>query len=311
MKHFFYVLFGGISIIAVGISISYVGALAWRLLIPQAAQFDFPSISAMASSAGLLRTVRYTADEEEDLINGAARALPSGADGRISATAYIVKDLKTGGISAAYNADRSQPIASLTKLVTAVLARRLIQPDTRITLTAEAVNIYGNTAQFKIGETFAAEDLLYPLLMVSSNDAAEALARNYGRTKFIKAMNEFAQSVGAYRTYFADPSGLSPLNVSSAGDLTLILDWIRLNDPGVIELTNIKAKTARSHTWVNPTHFLNWSNYIGGKNGYTDEADRTAAALFRLGPEKDPYAVIVLGSETRDPDVIKLLSKVK
>jgi hypothetical protein len=63
--------------------------------------------------------------------------------------------------------------------------------------------------------------------------------------------------------------------------------------------------------WVNPTHFLNWSYYAGGKNGYTPEADRTTAALFELGRAADLYAVVILGSDARDSDVIKLLAKVK
>jgi D-alanyl-D-alanine carboxypeptidase len=55
---------------------------------------------------------------------------------------------------------------------------------------------------------------------------------------------------------------------------------------------------------------LSWSYYIGGKNGYLPEADRTTASLFTLGPNKDIYAAVVLGSDNRDADVIKLLEKV-
>jgi D-alanyl-D-alanine carboxypeptidase len=124
-------------------------------------------------------------------------------------------------------------------------------------------------------------------------------------------MNDFAQSIGAYRTYFDDASGLSPRNESTVDDLAIILDWIRKNDPAIISTTALKSKTVRDHTWVNPTHFLSWSYYIGGKNGYTDEADRTAASLFALNPVKNTYAVIVLGSANRDADMMKLLKKVR
>jgi D-alanyl-D-alanine carboxypeptidase len=124
-------------------------------------------------------------------------------------------------------------------------------------------------------------------------------------------MNDWVQSIGAYRTYFADPSGLSPDNVSTVNDMALILDWIRLKEPEIIDITALKTKTIRAHTWVNPTHFLSWSYYIGGKNGYTTEANRTGAALFKLGKNKNVYAVIVLGSGNRDADVIKLLEKVR
>jgi D-alanyl-D-alanine endopeptidase (penicillin-binding protein 7) len=202
-------------------------------------------------------------------------------------------------------------IASLTKLATAVVARKLIGADERVTITRDIMATYGNTAYFQVGETFKASDLLYPLLMVSSNDAAEALAQDYGRVQFIRAMNDWAQSIGAYRTYFADPSGLSAKNVSTAGDIALMLEWIRTHDTTIIETTVLKSKTIRSHTWLNPTHFLSWSYYVGGKNGYTDEANRTGASLFAMGKNKNIYAIVVLGSSNRDADVVKLLGKVR
>lgn len=202
---------------------------------------------------------------------------------QVNAKAYFVKDLTTGTVVAQYNAEQLLPIASLTKLVTAVIARRLIPDTRRITITKAVMATYGNTADFRAGETFSVGDLMYPMLMVSSNDAAEAFAQSYGRTKFIQAMNDFTQSIGAYRTYFSDPSGLDSRNVSSAEDQAIIIDWIRNNDSAILGITELKAYTIRSHTWVNPTHFLSWSYYIGGKNGYLPEADRTNVSLFKWG----------------------------
>jgi D-alanyl-D-alanine carboxypeptidase len=203
------------------------------------------------------------------------------------------------------------PIASLTKLITAVVSKQLISDNAKVKITNDIISTFGNTAQFKIGETFQAEDLYYPLLMVSSNDAAEALARNYGRQKFIQAMNTFAQSIGAYRTTFKDPSGLSPDNRSTVNDLVTIFSWIQKNEPKLIEITQIKTKTVRVHTWTNSAHFLSWSNYLGGKNGYTDEAKQTSIAVFYMGQDKVPYITVVLGSRSRDADILKLLGKVK
>lgn len=319
MRQFFYVLFGGLSAIVAGVAIAYGGAFVWRDVGPIWSQYRATHMSAAAqetlsdgvSISGIHRTIRYTASEEEDLINAAANALPAGSDIRISATAYLVRNLTLANTTTERGADRLVPIASLTKLATAVVARNLIDADERITVGPKIMAIYGNTAGFRAGETFKASDLMYPLLMVSSNDAAEAFALAYGRPQFIKAMNEWAQSIGAYRTYFADASGLSPDNVSTANDLAVMLDWIRLHDPAILEMTLLKSKTLRTHTWVNPTHFLNWSYYIGGKNGYTTEANRTSASLFALGKNKNVYAVIVLGSGNRDADMIKLLEKVR
>jgi len=260
--------------------------------------------------AGMKRLVRYSASEEEDLINAASASSKTVFKG-VSAQAYLLRDLSTGQIVDSRNSEKLIPIASLTKLVTAAVAHRLISGISHVTITDDIVSTYGNTAQFRKGETFLADDLYYPLLMVSSNDAAEAFARTYGRGNFIKAMNDFAQSIGAYRTRFVDPSGLSADNISTAHDMAIILDWLRQNDPDLISITELKAKTIRFHTWINPTHFLSWSNYLGGKNGYTTEADRTSALLFAMGPKRDVYAVVVLGSSERDPDVIQLLERVK
>ncbi|MGC9605611.1 MAG: serine hydrolase [Minisyncoccia bacterium] len=322
MRDFLYIVFGGLVAIFFGVTVVWGAIRAVVFFLPpsssrnpsSATDTALPQPAQLVSSdetASSTPIIRYTALEEEDLINEAAQALPSGADNKISAKAYLVKDLVTGAISAEYAETRLLPIASLTKLVTAEIARRFIPPDMKITLTKEVMATYGNTADFKVGETFTASDLLYPLLMVSSNDAAEAYARAYGRDQFISEMNAFSQSIGAYRTYFADPSGLSPLNESTATDLGLIIDWIRKNDPAIIDTTALKIKTVRDHTWVDPTHFLSWSYYLGGKDGYTDEADRTAVSLFAMGPRKDVYAVVVLGSASRDADIVKLLRKIK
>lgn len=326
MKQFFSIVFGGLSAIAVGMAITFAGTRLWPVVKPQLVTFYKNSISVVfnngsgeidggldsgTSISKFSRTIRYSADEEEGVISAAAMSLPPSATGQITASAYMVMNLDTGELVDGSQVDRVLPIASLSKLVTAVVARKAVDADERITIGRSIMSTYGNTAQFQVGETFVAQDLYYPLLMVSSNDAAEALAQSYGHKRFVRLMNDFVQSIGAYRTYFVDPSGLSPLNISTAQDLAIIIDWIRKNDPEIIKITGEKSRVVRAHTWVNPTHFLNWSAYIGGKNGYTPEANRTGVALFRLGQQKNTYAVVVLGSELRDQDVVTLLERAR
>ncbi|MES2216217.1 MAG: serine hydrolase [Patescibacteria group bacterium] len=327
MRQFFTVVFGGLLAIVAGIGIAYGGSRAWIAVKPHLPSFfvsiHIPILSDLVASgdhvpgadgtsiSGFSRTIRYSAAEEEDIINTAAQMLPQSPTGTITASAYVVRNLTTGEFLIGHNADQLVPVASLTKLVTAIVARKVTDPTERITVGRNVMATYGNTAEFQAGETFTANDLYYPLLMVSSNDAAEAFALAYGRKEFIQQMNDFVQSIGAYHSYFADASGLSPYNISSANDLALILDWIRKNDPHILEITMEKSRTIRAHTWVNPTHFLSWSTYLGGKNGYTPEADRTGALLFAHGSKKEVYSVVVLGSELRDQDVVTLLAKVR
>jgi D-alanyl-D-alanine carboxypeptidase len=319
MIQFFKILFGGLTAVACGVVVAWAGVLSWNTAKPYFSgekQISLANVTNFISSddgttiSGLRRTVRYSANEEEDLIDAAVQSLPQSPDSKVTALTYIVKNLKTGDTPIEFYPDRLMPVASVTKLVTAAVSRMKIDQAERVTITRDIMSTYGNTAQFKVGETFSAGDLLYPLLMVSSNDAAEAIAEDYGRKEFVNEMNKFAQSIGAYRTYFSDPSGLSQKNVSTANDLAIILEWIYENDPYILEVTRLKSKTVRSHTWINPTHFLSWSYYRGGKNGYTPEANRTAATLFAIGPRENLYSVIILGSDSRDADTIKLLSKI-
>jgi D-alanyl-D-alanine carboxypeptidase len=230
----------------------------------------------------------------------------------IRARTYVALDLETGKIFAAFEDDRAVPIASITKLVTAVVAMERMDRSEHVEITGDMLQTYGSSGRLREGEKLRVGELLYPLLMVSSNDASEAIARHYGRRDFIKAMNEWAQSVGAYQTYFIDPSGLSKYNVSTAKDLAIISRAIYKKYPEIFDITNQKTQTVRVHTWTNPTHFLNLSAYAGGKNGFTNEAGRTSISIFSIGEEGDDrkksYAVIVLGSNDRDRDIMNLLN---
>ncbi|MES3031312.1 MAG: serine hydrolase [Patescibacteria group bacterium] len=260
------------------------------------------------------RVFIYSADDGREIIESAKNSLPTTGKVTVSAPSYVVIDLDRDAVVLEKDADRLLPIASVTKLVTAVVARKILNENSYITLDSKMLAAYGNEGRLRVGEKLRASELLYPLLMVSSNDASEALAQSYGeypvgRQSFLKEMNEWVNSIGAYRTYFADPSGLSPKNVSTARDLSVIINWIQENDPDILDITLLKSKTVRTHTWTNPTHFLNLASYAGGKNGYTPEADRTSISLFNLGKQQRLYAVVILGSATRDNDILDLLDE--
>lgn len=228
----------------------------------------------------------------------------------VSAEAYIAANLSTGEVLVSKNRTKRLPIASITKLITASVAENLIQGNTLVTITQTALSTEGSSGKLKLNEKLTASDLLYPLLMVSSNDAAEALARAHGRVNFMQIMNSQVKEWGAQSTYFADPSGLSASNTSTPEDLVKIVQAIYNNKKGIIDITKLKTKTVRGHTWVNPTHFLNLSSYVGGKNGYTDEADKTAASIFMIdtgfGGEQ-PILIVTLRSRDRDKDTLEII----
>jgi D-alanyl-D-alanine carboxypeptidase (penicillin-binding protein 5/6) len=251
----------------------------------------------------------HEAESEE---NGVAEDIQvlDGVDGThndlsMTASAYTAFDLLDGTTYASSGADRTMSIASITKIVTAVVAMEKMSRTKQIEITGNMLRTSGSSGALREGEKLRVAELLYPLLMVSSNDAAEALAQDYGRKEFVRAMNDWVQSIGAYQTYFADPSGLSPYNVSTVNDLSIIVREIYGKYPEIFDITGRKTETVRVHTWTNPTHFLNLSSYKGGKNGYTTEAGRTSVAIFDL--EESPHAIIVLKSANRDRDILELL----
>ena len=262
-------------------------------------------------SSHLSNSIIYSSNNNFEIKSKKSDLYPREAVRYVSAKAYMVINISDDKVILQKNQETSLPIASITKLVTAVVSRKLLDQDEYIVMDSDILRTYGNEGKFRLGEKIKISELLYPLLMVSSNDAGEAIASSYslGRKKFIKEMNNWANEIGAYRTYFSDPSGLSARNLSTVNDISIIIKWILENDPEILNITGLKTKDLRTHTWTNPTHFLNLSAYIGGKNGYTPEADRTGVSLFKLGKDKKIFMFIILGSSMRDNDTLDLLEE--
>jgi len=228
----------------------------------------------------------------------------------LSAQAYLVSDLETGEVILSKNKDFPVPIASITKLMTALVSLETINPKEKIGISSIALATYGDSADFKAGDELNFETILYPLLLESSNDAAEALAEKIGRGEFLKTMNQRALELGMISTHFEDPSGLSPLNVSSAEDLLKLTDYIYHNQSFLLDITKLKKYQWGRFSWLNRNNLTEMEYYVGGKNGYTDEANRTLVSLFKLPlSEKGDRTVVLvlLGSENRQADTKKII----
>jgi D-alanyl-D-alanine endopeptidase (penicillin-binding protein 7) len=198
----------------------------------------------------------------------------------VSAEAYTVIDVESGTTYASRQSNVPLPIASLTKLVTAVTVFNLGNLDVPVTIIPSDLEPIGAEGGLKVGEKLTRRALLYPLLMTSSNDAAEALARSYGRNRFVNEMNVYVSTLGAKNTSFVDPSGLSPFDTASAHDVALIMRDIWHHHQDVRDITTEKTHRLAKHVWVNKAHTLNFDVYRGGKIGFTDEAGSTGAFFF-------------------------------
>ncbi|MDP3962320.1 MAG: serine hydrolase [bacterium] len=312
-------IFSILTAMAVGASIAFAGIEGVKMLVKKNMAEAISSVEVSSEEdptfiSHFSRAFIYSSGKEKVSISDLPGDVMRGVQTAISAISYSVIDIDQDIVIMEKDPERLLPIASVTKLVTAAVARNLIDEDQLITITAAAIATEGDTGRLRLDERLKVKELLYPLLMVSSNDAAEALARHYdsihGKGKFVKEMNNWANSIGAYRTYFRDPSGISPNNLSTANDISIIAKWIRDNEPDLFDITLTKAKSIRSHTWINPTHFLNLSEYQGGKNGYTPEANRTSISLFALGFPKRIYSIVLLGSKQRDADTLIMLNDI-
>lgn len=232
----------------------------------------------------------------------------------ISARAYLVANLSTGEVYAEKESASTFPIASITKLMTAVVANEAMGSERKVKISKRAIEAHGDSAQFSVGEVFPLSALYYPLLMVSSNDAAVAIAETYGEGGFISLMNEKARAIGMTRTGFADPSGISSENTSTANDLFALASYLFEKKNFILDITRAPEKkissSAGSHLLANMNVFSAEPSFVGGKTGFTLSAKETFLSVFEL--EKDgqkvPVAFIVLGSDDRKKDVGMLMN---
>jgi serine-type D-Ala-D-Ala carboxypeptidase (penicillin-binding protein 5/6) len=235
---------------------------------------------------------------------------------KILSKSFIVADIETGEVIVSKNPNQSLPIASLSKLMTAIIAEEEYNTEDEAVVSARAVSAYGAQGNLKKGEKYKIKDLMYPLLLESSNDAAEVLAEYGGRESFITKMNDKAKAMALVNTNFGDPSGLSKENVSSAFDLFLLSKYINEYRDYIFDITKLKQYKLGKKTWYSNSRFRNDSYYVGGKNGYTDEARKTQIALFELPLEGEDglrtVAVVLLGSSNTEADaraIVKFLNK--
>ncbi len=226
---------------------------------------------------------------------------------KLTAGSYLIADLDTGEIIKSYDSFVEHPIASVSKLMTALVALKNIDQGATTRVSYSAVSTYGTQGGLRAGENLTVSALMRALLLQSSNDAAEVLAEVAGRDDFISKMNSEAEYLGMRNTRFSDPSGLSEKNVSSADDLLRLAQYVYRSYPEIIDMTHERMYRVGSHLWYNNNVFVNDSKYVGGKNGYTEEANHTLVALFKLplgsDSESRTIAIILLDGERNEKDV--------
>jgi hypothetical protein len=222
----------------------------------------------------------------------------------ISAQSYLVADLDSGFILAEKNIEGRRPIASLTKLMTVVVVSENIDLRRSIEITQEILKPLGTTTGLVAGKTFKVVDLFYPMLIESSNDAAEAVSNFLGKEKTIRLMNEKAKSILMRDTDFVDPHGLSADNISTPKDLFYLARYITNNRPPIWKITkNEQVNSYGEITFkdlLNKNLFSTDTDFIGGKTGYITASRYNGMFLFKFLDKNNiqrKIVIILLGSK--------------
>lgn len=220
---------------------------------------------------------------------------------KVRAEAAIIYDPIKGEVIWEDNSNALRSIASITKAMTAVVFLESL-PDLEKIVQVEQVDVRrASTTYLRNREELKVDDLLHLALVASDNAAARVLARisEGGLEGFVRRMNEKANALGLSDTTFADPSGLDPLNVSSALDVSKLIVYASANEQisSIMQKRYHRIQTNRRSVRVRNTNRLlaDDLDILGGKTGFIRKAGYCLATLINL-PNIGPVAVVVLGA---------------
>lgn len=233
----------------------------------------------------------------------------------VSARASLIYDLTTNKVMFGKNAKEKLPMASLTKIMTSIIALENKKKDDKYFVTKEDL-VGEDSMGLEAVEVLSLKELLYGLMLHSGNDAAETLAHNFsgGRTKFIEAMNNKIKALGLADTNFTNPTGLEGdgKQYTTVYDLLVVTRYAILNFPLFAEIVSTvdynipQTKTHKAFYLENETNLLTSYTGVGGvKTGYTPEAGLCLVTYLEYGGHK--IIGILLGSDNRRDEMKELL----
>ena len=200
-----------------------------------------------------------------------------------SARSAILMDIDSNRILYEENINEVRSVASISKIMTALLAIESGKLDEVVVVGDEIEKSYGSGIYIKVGEKLTLRDLVYGLMLRSGNDAALAIAKYVGGTveDFVKRMNEKANEIGMNNTTFNNPSGLDQDkgNYSTSYDMAILTSYAMKNEE-YKKITGTKKYTLKTnkntYSWINKNKLLSIYKYTtGGKTGFTEIAKRT------------------------------------
>ncbi|MCB9818904.1 D-alanyl-D-alanine carboxypeptidase [Candidatus Nomurabacteria bacterium] len=251
-------------------------------------------------------------------------------DLEILAQSAIVIDVQTDEVLYQKSPDESLPLASITKLMTALVASEVVEANDVIPITANALDQAGDSG-LQSGERFSYKSLIDLVLLTSSNDGAYALSAYVGgaldsyepEVAFVKAMNVRAKELGLSQTSFRNPTGLDISETEagaygSARDVAKLMKYILESSPELLEATtyidtSVYSESGTLHKADNTNYVVDAiPNTIASKTGYTTLSGGNLVVAFNVGLNR-PVIAVVLGSthQGRFSDILKLVEATK
>jgi D-alanyl-D-alanine carboxypeptidase (penicillin-binding protein 5/6) len=305
---YFFMTIRSSRIILVSSAVLLVIFLAFRfggnaLRTESAAQMPIDGVPVLASTGGILPGSSEPVTETGPKSNFKRTTFTIAPF--VTAHAALVADATTGDVFFNFNSNMRWPVASLTKLMTAVIAKENMDLSQSIVL-AESDFAQGGTyltRALEPGSTYRGEDLLKIMLTSSSNEAAEAFARVYGRSKFLAAMNQKALEWGLTNTSFSDPSGIAAADQSTASDYKELALHVWREHPEFFAITRSPSNSVfeqsfgTNQVFLNTNTFAGRADFLGGKTGTTPEAGENLLSFFSY--RSHPVIIVVFGSDNR------------
>lgn len=212
------------------------------------------------------------------------------------------------------NSNVKLPIASLTKLMTAVIVLDNYNLSDKITVSKVADSQEPMILDVKLGDTMSVEDFFDIMLVESSNKSAYALSEGPGgqpgEQKFVEMMNQKAKDLGLENTVFTDPTGLNPEDVSTASDLAKLAEYILKNYPKIADVSRLKSLYISNFGTIANTDDLlsEVPDVICSKTGFTDEAKGCLLLVLNNAKNNDHIINVLLGSADRFAEMKKIIN---
>ena len=204
------------------------------------------------------------------------------------------------------------PIASLTKLMTAVVVLDNYNLSDRITINELFNSVFPFYKGLEVGDTLSVFDFLHMMIIGSCNKSATALSEKIGEEKFVSLMNQKAKEIGMLDTSFVEPAGLSEKNYSTAEDLVALVKYI-LSDSKYSKIIDISRQKEfyleDVGTFENTNQLLaELPDIIGGKTGFTEQAKGCLILIIYNEKSNDYVIDIILGSDDRFLEMKKIIN---